>query len=463
MAGSRLAVAADLLLKEDLVYELSVRNIPLPAADFTVYSLLALYRENESAPIIPENVKAYYPDDDFSALELKVEQVRELSLALLDGTPTEKQVRRVLSKVDQVINRIKDASECGKFSESLVEQLQSWQSCLDTIRQAFHKDKPEGNLTGTKSQFNTDSLLDAPIVPNCQSNEIGGAVPGVVLNNTASAMLIPPLLSSQQVMFGNFGKLPHPLTQLLSQVPKYNVSSLENTLAFLLFLDTVATQVKILNIDIRPVLAVIFSKLTQPLADLFGTGIQAGYDIDRLHDHILEVFFPARARMTVVQRYYYRVQGISEPLNDYIREVKTYGRVLRVTNNEEEVVGNILNGLSPVVRSCLNFEARPRNFAELDALCIRVMAVLHADTLRTSNNNNNSRNLAARSYNVSATVSNSVPSRSSRQVICYHCRAPGHVVRNCPVRGRRGGGPEADQQSCPVQSDFPAQGPSRSS
>ena len=122
---------------------------------------------------------------------------------------------------------------------------------------------------------------------------------------------------------------------------------------------------------------------------------------------------------------------------------------------------NILNGMSPMARSCLSFEARPRNFAELDALCIRVMAVLHADTLRTDESN--PRNSAGRSHDVSATVSHSVPSRSSRQVIFYYCRAPGHVVRNFPVRGRRGEGAETNQQSCPVKSGSPVQDPHRSS
>ena len=57
------------------------------------------------------------------------------------------------------------------------------QSCLDTIRQAFYKDKPEGSLTSSKSQVNTDILLDAPIVPNFPIKEVSTAMPGVVLND----------------------------------------------------------------------------------------------------------------------------------------------------------------------------------------------------------------------------------------------------------------------------------------
>ena len=122
---------------------------------------------------------------------------------------------------------------------------------------------------------------------------------------------------------------------------------------------------------------------------------------------------------------------------------------MRVTRNEQEVVNNILNGLSPVVRSCLGFESRPRDFAELDSLCIRVMAVLYADTLRS---NSNVTSAAARSRNVSASVSGGPVSSQSRQVVCYHCRAAGHVVRNCPNRRRQGSNLQSNQSVDGVQS-----------
>ena len=58
-----------------------------------------------------------------------------------------------------------------------------------------------------------------------------------------------------------------------------------------------------------------------------------------------------------MQRYYYRVQRLNEPLNEYIREIKMYSRVLCATSVEKEVVDNILSGLSPGDRSCLNLRS----------------------------------------------------------------------------------------------------------
>ena len=176
-----------------------------------------------------------------------------------------------------------------------------------------------------------------------------------------------------------FAKLPHPLAHLLNQVAKYNVSFLDSTLVFLLFLDTLAIQVRTLALEVRPILALLFSKLVQPLADVVGLAIQNGYDIDRQHDHVLRNYVPERARVIVMQRHYYRVQRVNEPLNEYIREIKMYARVLRATSVEKEVVDNILSGLTPSVRSCLNFESRLNNFEELDALCIRVSSTHFAD------------------------------------------------------------------------------------
>ena len=153
--------------------------------------------------------------------------------------------------------------------------------------------------------------------------------------------------------------------------------------------------------------------------------------------------------MTVMQRNYYRVQRINEPVNEFVREIKTYARILRVTSVEKEVVDNILSGLSPGVRSCLNFEFRPNNFAELDALCIRVTATLYADMVR---GNLNQRSSVSRISNVAASLEEPAQPQSSRRVICYRCRAPGHVVRNCPARGRPSRPEEAPQNvnSSPV-------------
>ena len=429
MAMERLQVSADLLLKDDLIYELRVRGVS--AAEKTVFALLTLYRELEDSPVLPERVAALYPDGDLTSLEEKVEQVRDLSLVLTEGSLTDKQLRRFQSKLNHCTNRVSDAIGCGEFAGGPLEQLQEWQSILSSVSSLIVQSRADAGsvadpvvLPNIQDVLTTPHLLDVRI-PVMQSS-----------GSNSSPIFAPPAPDVNQGMsFREFGKLPHPLTQLLAQVSKYSVSTLENTLLFLLFLDNVATQVNILKVDIRPVLAIIYSKLTQPLADLVGTVIQAGYDIDRLHDHILEMFFPPRARMTVIQRHYYRVQGLSEPLNEYVRDVKTYARVLRVTRNEQEVVNNILNGLSPVVRSCLGFESRPRDFAELDSLCIRVMAVLYADTLRSDSNVTSA---AARSRNVSASVSGRPAPSQSRQVLCYHCRAPGHVVRNCPNRRRQG-------------------------
>ena len=255
-------------------------------------------------------------------------------------------------------------------------------------------------------------------------------------------MPVLPLRSSNNI----FAKLLHPLAQLLNQVAKYNVSSLDSTLVFLLFLNTLAIQVRTLALEVRPMLALLFSKLVQPLADVVGLAIQNGYDLDRLHDHVLRSYVPERARVTVMQRHYYRVQRVNEPLIEYIREIKMYSRVLPATSVEKEVVDNILSGLTPSVRSCLNFESRPNNFEKLNALCIRVSSTHFADSVRI---NSGQRSAPPRPSNLGAMVEGNVQSSTQRNIICYHCCAPGHVIRNCPNRNRSsppaGAGQEMNQ------------------
>ena len=96
-----------------------------------------------------------------------------------------------------------------------------------------------------------------------------------------------------------------------------------------------------------------------------------------------------------------------------------YARVLKVSSSEEEVVSTILDGLSLVVRSCLAFEMCPRTFLELDALCVRVMAVLHADTLRVKTNLQKGSN--ARSGGIAAAVNHRSVGPSNSGIICYRC------------------------------------------
>ena len=145
----------------------------------------------------------------------------------------------------------------------------------------------------------------------------------------------------------------------------------------------------------------------------------------------------------MILKHYYRVQGISEALNDYVRNIKMYARVLRISNSEKEAVNIISDGLSPVKQSCLAFDMHPRTFLKLDAHCVRVMTVLHADALRGKPNVQ--RGLIARTGGVSATVSDRSTAASNSHIVCYHCRAPGHVVWECPMHRDHITGNQANQ------------------
>ena len=81
MVRERLPVFADLLLKEDLVYELSVRGVAVP--NLPVYDLLSLYRQHEGSSVLSESVYTFYKEN-LASLELKVEQVSELVFALAE-------------------------------------------------------------------------------------------------------------------------------------------------------------------------------------------------------------------------------------------------------------------------------------------------------------------------------------------------------------------------------------------
>ena len=240
----RLPVYADSLLKEDLVYELHVREMSIP--NLPVYDLLSLYRQQEGFPVREQSVYTFY-QADLSPLARKVEQVSELVFALAEGVASEKQIRRCRSNLIQARCRAQDAKDCGKFSEEQLEQLRAWLAVLSSLSVPGEISNPEllGSEQNTQACAVTQTL---PIGP-CAFAEPVGAQASLPFNSS-----------------NNFTKLPHPLAQLLNQVGKYNVLSLDNTLVFLLFRDTIAIQVRTLALDVRPVLALLFSKLVQPLA-----------------------------------------------------------------------------------------------------------------------------------------------------------------------------------------------------
>jgi hypothetical protein len=112
--------------------------------------------------------------------------------------------------------------------------------------------------------------------------------------------------------------------------------------------------------------------------------ISSGCSVYKFHMDTLLLFFPPRARVSLQQKYYFRVQADGESLANYIADVKSHVKVFRLENSEADIVQTILDGLLPTCRSYLVFAGKPTSYADLDYLCVQAANAEYADKLRSA-------------------------------------------------------------------------------
>jgi prephenate dehydratase len=112
----------------------------------------------------------------------------------------------------------------------------------------------------------------------------------------------------------------------------------------------------------------------------------------------------------------------------YVIDIKEMAAVLRQDADEAAVVRIILDGLHPRERNRLVFCVRPRNFADLDNVCIYAHNI-------TNNDHGNVTDFVTRR---TASSSSREPASAnhvscSTSMVCYHCNKPGHIRRQFHV------------------------------
>lgn len=182
---------------------------------------------------------------------------------------------------------------------------------------------------------------------------------------------------------------------------------------------------------------------------------------------------PSRLYSSLVQERFYRLQGESEPLFDFVNSIKQIAKVLRLNKTEQEIVSTIVEGLNPSERSRIVFCSRPNNFAELDQLTVHSQNVYYCDQQRkvlepgrnvpTTPFSNRPRHSSSRSnyfspnanFNKINTSKFNQPNKSSstnsknfqpkpgssgsfnrNDVICYSCNNKGHYSSECKNRDK---------------------------
>jgi hypothetical protein len=108
----------------------------------------------------------------------------------------------------------------------------------------------------------------------------------------------------------------------------------------------------------------------------------SGSSFEQFHFDVLQFFVPGRLFESLKQNLFRRLQHSDESFPAYVSSIRDAALVLELPVSEQEIINNILDGLSPAQRSRFVFQARPSTWADVDSLCVHDRNVFFADSNR---------------------------------------------------------------------------------
>lgn len=386
------------LKKEQLSYELRIRG---ESGDGSVADLTAKLRSVLNCPLhlTAENIGEVGPT--LSICTAAFSGVRE-NIDLLEGSnPTRTQVFRVQAQVNHWINRLQDLS-----------QLEGTPEQRDTIQQ----------LLSQAMQFQT--RLSRLGWSDVEATEEMGSPVRSNFNDSGHGVVSE---APSRVAFETFARLPNPISYLFQNLSVMSVDELQQVIEILWLLVRLEKHADALSVSHQVILQLMYPLTRGILSRRVAEVLEVKGTLGDLRRKITRDRISPRIKSELVKKYFYRVQGHEETLQQYIEEIRIAVTALELPVTEEEAVENILEGIKPEDRSRLFFLPKPATFTELDELVFKIESRRVADASRSAEPTE--RECVGDGQSQGVRRSENLKVRR-----CFRCGDTAHLVRQCPVQ-----------------------------
>jgi hypothetical protein len=453
------SIVPEYLRKPELVYEVRSRG-ETPGVD--VRTLRGQFRQVAGTPqtwheslVLSEELDACRERieeltgeiDSWSTLPIgsaKVSALTQLAhwqnrLKLLAANPDIKDDDKIwvearipeLQDVVESIRAGRSVKETVKMFEETGSDSQQVTPSLENLKGPTEKTEAGAVASGASSQEqpSPSPLLRLPPValglPSC-----------VAVSESRPAGQVIAQTNSSASFSHSFARLPHPLASVLSCFRPVDGLDVETLLCFL---DNVLRMREFPGMSDATLMELIAPYCLKPLGDRLLECLRRGVSFDGFHKEVLELFVPRRVMEKLKVEKVFRPQHINEALSQYVGDIRTVERVLRLGIGELELIDIVLQGLKPEERSRLMFSPRPTSFADLDRLSILSRSVQDADFQRSQA----AGHLPCTGpHPVVAPVGQAPeqPQWQRQPIVCFGCGQPGHIRRYCRQRENLGRG-----------------------
>lgn len=444
-------ISPDSLRKHELKAEFLARGF-VTDSDSDLAALLVKCREAKllEKPVIAE----YYSDDidsENDRIEVALTEFNETVLEFQSTGLTDKQCRRLRHRIIHWKNRnsvIPQLTECNevlltqqgrdkKFTD-LIENLKFLKTSLSDL--SANKDKPV-TLAGPSNQISQTSILDLPNNLTSEGLSTQQSQPPIVLQPFPVNSVQQPVEAAGGFRFRML-ELSNPVELMIRDFPFFEICEAEQAFQFLKCLMTFCKQVKNFQISDVQILQLISSHTKGRLASLITEAILSQSTITLFQEMIIKEFIPNRLFHSLMSKYYYRTQTVSERFLQFAEDIELVKEALLVPQSEAEAVRMVgIGARLPEVRSLFLGLFPPTTWRQLRDLGpnLNDAAAAHQEKpsgITATPVGSSSRPINNLEFNRTAP---NLPNRGIRSPFqCSWCGKTGHSAEKCWARlGRR--------------------------